>query len=44
MKVKSKRPRAKGVEKGGRVRVRVMFEYIDFLHFDFGGIYLGHYY
>ena len=22
----------------GKVRVRVMFEYVDFLHFDFRGI------
>ena len=32
---------------GGRsvmVRVRVMFEYIHFLHFDFRGINLRHYY
>ena len=28
-----------GEEAGGRVwRVRVMFEYVDFLHFDFRGI------
>ena len=41
MRVKGKRPRAKGMGEGGgwRVeRVRVMFEYVDFLHFDFRGI------
>ena len=27
-----------------RVRVSVMFEYIHFLHFDFRGINLRHYY
>ena len=27
-----------------RVRVKVMFEYVHFLHFDFRGINLRHYY
>ena len=27
-----------------KVRVRVMFEYVHFLHFDFRGINLRHYY
>ena len=27
-----------------RVRVRVMFEYVHFFHFDFRGINLRHYY
>ena len=44
MRIQSKRPKAKEKGEGGgwrvgrgrvgRVRVRVMFEYVDFLHFD----------
>ena len=38
MKVQSKRLRAKEWGRGGgSIRVRVMFEYVDFLH-DFRGI------
>ena len=48
LRIQSKRPKAKEKGEGGgwrvgrgrvgRVRVRVMFEYVDFLHFDFRGI------
>ena len=37
-RVQGKRPRAKGMVEG------VMFEYVDFLHFNFTGINLRHYY
>ena len=44
MRVQGKRPRAKGMGEG---EGRVMFEHVDFLHFDFTGINLSnlrHYY
>ena len=43
MRVEGKLPRVKGMGEGN-VRVRVMFECVDFLHFDFRGINLRHYY
>ena len=45
MRVQGKHPRAKGMgERRRSVRVRVMFKYVDFLHFDFRGINLRHCY
>ena len=48
VRVQGKRPRVKGMgDGGGGGRGRVMFEYVDFLHFDFRGINfsnLRHYY
>ena len=44
MRVQGKRPRAKGMGEG---EGRVMFDYVDFRHFDFRGINLSnlrHYY
>ena len=44
MRVQGKRPRAKGMGEG---EGRVMFEHVDFLHFDFRGTNLSnlrHYY
>jgi len=39
MRVEGKLPGAKGMGGGSvRIRVRVMFEYVYFLHFDFRGI------
>ena len=39
MRVQGKRPRAKGTEEGeGEGEGGLMFEYVDFLHFDFRGI------
>ena len=38
MRVQGKRPRAKGMGEG---KGRVMFEHVDFLHFDFRGINLS---
>ena len=37
MRVQGKRPRTKGMGEGGEV----MFEYVDFLHFDFRGMNLS---
>ena len=37
MRVQGKRPKAKGMGEGER-EGRIMFEYVDFLHFDFRGI------
>ena len=45
MRVQGKHPRTKGMGEGRRsVMVRVMFKYVDFLHFDFRGINLRHCY
>ena len=38
MRVQGKRPRAKGIGEG---EGRLMFGYVDFLHFDFRGINLS---